>query len=68
MNEALTPCVSSVKPTDPPAPPKLRVTIFPFAWQVLISEASDEQSGRVVPGKVVLSLGLHVCVSWSVND
>ena len=61
MDDLLTPCVSSVKPTEPPAPPKLRVTIFPFAWQVLISEASDEQSGSVVPGKVALSVGLHVC-------
>lgn len=53
--------LSDWNPTEPVAPPRLRVMILPLAWQVVISDASAEQFGRSVPGNVALSVGLHVC-------
>ena len=38
------------------APAMLRVTIFPFAWHSLISDARKVQSGKLVPGNAVPTL------------
>lgn len=51
--------LSPLKVTPPPAPPRERVRILPFAWQVLKLEDSAEQSARAVPGNVALSTLLH---------
>ena len=50
-----------MKPTAPPAPPRLRVIIFPFDWHVLMSAPTVVQMGKFVPGNVALSVGLQVC-------
>lgn len=52
--------LSEENPTDPVAPPKLKVTSLPLDWQVAMSLANEAQSGSVVPGKVALSTGLQV--------
>jgi len=52
-------CPSSVNVMGLVAPPMLMVTIFPFDWQVPMSEARKEQSGRFVPGNVPVPV-LHV--------
>ena len=49
---------------DPVAPPRLMVTILPAAWHISMSDARAEQFGSSVPGKVALSVGLHV---WKGN-
>lgn len=59
------PWSSDSKPTEPVAPPRLSVTSLPFDWQLVTSLARAEQSGRFVPGNVVLSVGLHVYVVGS---
>jgi hypothetical protein len=49
-------CESEANPTPPVAPPREMVRIFPFDWQKLMSDASDWQLARFVPGNVPLSL------------
>ncbi len=41
--------LAEVKLAAPVAPPRERVTILPLDWQVSMSEAREEQSGRFVP-------------------
>jgi hypothetical protein len=53
--------LSEEKPTEPVAPPRLIVTIFPLAWHVLMSVPTEAQLGRSVPGNVALSVGLQIC-------
>lgn len=60
VSAKLSAWLSEVKPTAPVAPPRLMVTIFPLDWHSWISDANAEQSGSSVPGKVALSVGLHV--------
>lgn len=55
-------CVSLLKPTLPVPPPRLSVTIFPLAWHFLMSGARNEQSARLVSGKVLLSHWLQIFV------
>ena len=51
---------AEVKPAPPVAPPREIVTILPLDWQVSMSEAMKEQSGRFVPGKSGLVAVLQI--------
>ena len=49
-----------LNPTSAPSPPRLIVTIFPFAWHFRISDAMKEQLARFVPGNVPVLVLLHI--------
>ena len=51
---------AEVNPAPPVAPPRERVTIFPLDWQVSISDATNEQSGRFVSAKIGESTVLQI--------
>ena len=51
---------AEVNPAPPVAPPRESVTIFPLDWQVSISDATNEQSGRFVSAKIGESTVLQI--------